>query len=173
MPFLNTNSQMTTKPYNCDIKCQGNSESCDRHGFQGGWGQNFLLTVGSFYNKREYSEADWLVPLVSNLVILPNKQFMIILSVVFSVFCACRLQQYFALSQQFSSTFQLALVVFRSLVVQQFFLVDTTKGGRDDLERHIMDLVMELVKHKIKKHQDERIHPCSTCDMSFRSLSVL
>ena len=44
---------------------------------------------------------------------------------------------------------------------------------RDDLERHIIDLVMELVKHKIEKHQDERIHPCSICDMSFKSLSVL
>ena len=44
---------------------------------------------------------------------------------------------------------------------------------RDNLERHIIDLVMELVKHKIEKHQDERIHPCSTCVMSFKSLSVL
>ena len=33
---------------------------------------------------------------------------------------------------------------------------------RDGLERHIIDLVMELVKHKIDKHQDERIHLCST-----------
>ena len=44
---------------------------------------------------------------------------------------------------------------------------------RDDLERHIIDLVIELVKHKIKKHPDERIHPCSTDDMSIKSLSVL
>jgi hypothetical protein len=28
-------------------------------------GSEFLLPVGSFSNKREYSEADWLVPLVS------------------------------------------------------------------------------------------------------------
>ena len=44
---------------------------------------------------------------------------------------------------------------------------------RDDLERHIIDLVMELVNHEIEKHQDKRIHPCSTCNMSFKSLSVL
>jgi hypothetical protein len=44
---------------------------------------------------------------------------------------------------------------------------------RDNLERHIINLVMELVKHKIEKHQDKRIHPCSTCDMSFKSLPVL
>ena len=66
---------MTTKPYNCDIKCQSNSGSYDRQGFFGTkfrGGLNFLLTVGSFFNKIEYSEADWLVPLlrvesVSNL----------------------------------------------------------------------------------------------------------
>ena len=26
--------------------------------------RNFLLTVGSFFNKKEHSEADWLVPLL-------------------------------------------------------------------------------------------------------------
>ena len=67
MPFLDTNSQMTTKPYNCDIKCQSNSESYDRHGFFGTklrGGQNFLLRVGSFFNRRDYSKADWVVPLL-------------------------------------------------------------------------------------------------------------
>ena len=29
-----------------------------------GGGQNFLLTAGSFYNEREYSGADWLVPFI-------------------------------------------------------------------------------------------------------------
>ena len=65
--------------------------------------------------------------------------------------------------------------------MEVFALADRVEGEerhveekrRDDLERHIIDLVMELVKHKIEKHQDERIHPCSTCDMSFKSLSVL
>ena len=65
--------------------------------------------------------------------------------------------------------------------LEVFALVDRVEGEerqveekrRDNLERHIIDLVMELVKHKIEKHQDERIHPCSTCDMSFKSLSVL
>ena len=35
MPFLDTNTQLTTKPYNFDIKCQSNSESYDRHGLWG------------------------------------------------------------------------------------------------------------------------------------------
>ena len=68
MPFLDTNSHLTTKPYNFDIKCHSNSESYDRHGFFGTkfrGGQNFLLTVGIFFNEREYSGADWLVPLLS------------------------------------------------------------------------------------------------------------
>ena len=57
--------------------------------------------------------------------------------------------------------------------MQVFALADRVKGEerhveekrRDNLERHIINLVMELVKHKIEKHQGERIHPCSTCDM--------
>ena len=65
--------------------------------------------------------------------------------------------------------------------MEVFALVDRVEGEerqvekkrRDDLERHIIDLVMELVKHKIEKHQDGRVHPCSTCDMSIKSLSVL
>ena len=67
MPFVDTNSHLTPKPYNFDIKCQNNSESYDGHGFFGTkfrGGQNFLLTVGFFYNEREYSGADWLVPFV-------------------------------------------------------------------------------------------------------------
>ena len=58
-----------TLPYNLDIKCQSNSENYDQHGFFGTkfrGGQNFLLTVGGFYNEREYSGADWLVLLVLN-----------------------------------------------------------------------------------------------------------
>ena len=68
MPFLDTNIHLTAKPCSFDIKCQGNSESYDQHGFFGTkfrGGQNFILTVGSFFNKREYSEADWLVPLLT------------------------------------------------------------------------------------------------------------
>ena len=67
MPFLDTNSHLTTKPYNFDIKCQGNSESYDRHGFFGikfRGGRNFLIMVGGFYNEREYSGADWPVLLL-------------------------------------------------------------------------------------------------------------
>ena len=70
MPFLDTNSHLTTKPYNLAIKCQSNSESYDQHVFFGTkirGGQNFLLTVGGFYNEREYSGADWLVPLITTL----------------------------------------------------------------------------------------------------------
>ena len=33
MPFLNTNSNLTTKLHNFDIKCQSNSESYDQHIF--------------------------------------------------------------------------------------------------------------------------------------------
>ena len=33
MPFVDTNSHLTTKPSNFDIKCQSNSESYDQHGF--------------------------------------------------------------------------------------------------------------------------------------------
>ena len=62
MPFLDTNSHMTTKPYNLDIKCQCNSESYDQHGTKLRGGQNCLLLVGGFFNEREYSGADWLVP---------------------------------------------------------------------------------------------------------------
>ena len=61
MPFVDTNSHLTTKPSNFDIKCHSNSESYDRHGFFGTkfrGGQNFLFTVGGFFNEREYSEAD-------------------------------------------------------------------------------------------------------------------
>ena len=70
MPFLDTNSHLTTKPYNFDIKCQGNSESYDQHNFFGTkfrGGQKILITVGGFYNEREYSGADWPVLLVRNL----------------------------------------------------------------------------------------------------------
>ena len=68
MMFLDPNSHLTTKPYSFDIKCQGNSESYDQHGFFGTkfrGGQNVLITVGGFYNEREYSGADWPVLLLS------------------------------------------------------------------------------------------------------------
>ena len=78
MPFLDTKRHLTTKPYNFDIKCQSNSESFDRHGFLGTkfrGGHNFVLMVGGFFNKREYSAADWLVPLIHlRLLLLPDKQ---------------------------------------------------------------------------------------------------
>ena len=54
MPFLDTNSHLTTKPYNFDIKCQSNSESYDRHGFFGtkfGGGQNFYVRLDVFSTK--------------------------------------------------------------------------------------------------------------------------
>ena len=67
MPFVDTNSHLTTKPSNFDIKCHSNFESYDQHGFFGTklrGGQKILLMVGGFFNKREYSGADWLVPFV-------------------------------------------------------------------------------------------------------------
>ena len=75
MPFLYTNSHLTTKPYNFDIKCWRNSENYDWRGFFGTKfrrGQNFLRTVGGFYNEREYSGADWMVLLLPPLVTWGN-----------------------------------------------------------------------------------------------------
>ena len=63
MPFVDTNINLTTKTYSFDIKCQSNSESYDQHNFFGTkvrGGQNFLFTLGGFFNKRDYSGADWL-----------------------------------------------------------------------------------------------------------------
>ena len=72
MPFLDTNSQLTTKPYNSDIKCQSNYESYDIFfGTKIRGVQSFLLTVGGFSKEREYSGADWLVPL---LVVMPSEK---------------------------------------------------------------------------------------------------
>ena len=51
IPFVGTNSHLT-KPYKFDIKCHV------------GGGQNFLFTFRGFKNKREYSGADWMYPLV-------------------------------------------------------------------------------------------------------------
>ena len=76
MPFLDRNSHLRTKLYNCDIKRQSNSESYDWHNFFGTkirGGQNFLLIMGGFYNEKEYSGADWLVPLSTNLVKVRDK----------------------------------------------------------------------------------------------------
>ena len=61
MPFVDTNSHLTTRPSNFDIKCHSNSESYDRQVFFGTkfrGGQIFIFTVGGFFNEREYSEAD-------------------------------------------------------------------------------------------------------------------
>ena len=55
MPFMDTNSHRTTKPYNFDIKSPSNSESYDRNGFFGTkfrGGQNCLLTVGVFSTRE-------------------------------------------------------------------------------------------------------------------------
>ena len=63
MPFLDTNSHLTAKTNNFDIKCQSNSESYDRHGFWDrvyGGVSIFYLLWEVFFNKREYSVADWL-----------------------------------------------------------------------------------------------------------------
>ena len=59
MPFLDTNSHLTTKPYNFDIKCSANSESYDQHGFLG-------PSLG-VVRILEYSGDDWLVLLTQNL----------------------------------------------------------------------------------------------------------
>ena len=49
MPFSNTNSHLTTKPCNFDIKDQGNSECYDRHLFS----TPTLGVVGILYSGLE------------------------------------------------------------------------------------------------------------------------
>ena len=66
MPFVDTNSHLTTKPHNFDIKCQRDSKSYERYGFFGTkfrGGQNVLFKVGGFSNERECSGADWVEPI--------------------------------------------------------------------------------------------------------------
>ena len=48
MQFLDTNSHLTTQPYNFDINCQCNSKSNDQHGLLGTKfrvGQSFVFMV--------------------------------------------------------------------------------------------------------------------------------
>ena len=54
MPFLDTNSYLTTKPYNFDIKCDAIRKAITNIIFlaQSLGGQNFLFTVRGFSNKR-------------------------------------------------------------------------------------------------------------------------
>ena len=69
MQFVDTNIHLLTKPFNVDLNCQSNFESYEQHIFF--WtkgGQNFLFTLGGFYNEREYSGADWLHLLLEGLV---------------------------------------------------------------------------------------------------------
>ena len=56
MPLLNTNSHLTTKPYNFDIKCPSNYQSYDRHGYFGAkfrGGPNFFGNSWVFFSTRE------------------------------------------------------------------------------------------------------------------------
>ena len=77
MLFVDTNSHLTTKTYDFDIKCQSNSESYDQHGLSMGGGQNLPFTLGGFPNKRECSMAYWLEPLlhITGVEFMANKQF--------------------------------------------------------------------------------------------------
>ena len=59
---MDTNSHLMTKPYNFDIKAM--IDTFFLYLVKGGGVKNFLLTVEIFFNKREYSKADWLVSLV-------------------------------------------------------------------------------------------------------------
>ena len=71
MPFIDTNIHLLIKPSNFDINFQSNFESYERHSFFGTklkGGQNFFFTLGGFYNKREYSGADWLHLILEGLV---------------------------------------------------------------------------------------------------------
>ena len=67
MPLFDTNSHLTTKLHNFDIKSQSNSRGYDQHGFFGtkfSGCQNFLFTTGGSPNERECSGDDWLAPLL-------------------------------------------------------------------------------------------------------------
>ena len=67
MPFVDTNSHLTTKLHNFDFKCQSNSESYYRNVFFGTkfrGGQNFLFMMRGFPKERERYGADWLGPLL-------------------------------------------------------------------------------------------------------------
>ena len=69
MPFPDHKQQ----PYNFDVKFQGNSESYDQHGFFGTkfrGNQNFLITMGGFYNERENSGADWPVLILHSFLVI-------------------------------------------------------------------------------------------------------
>ena len=62
MPFLDTNSHLTTKPQNFEIKCPSNSESYDCHGFFGTKFRGvrvFFINGGSFF-QRERVLWGWL-----------------------------------------------------------------------------------------------------------------
>ena len=54
MPFVDTNSNLKTKPYSFDIKSQSISESYDQHIFFGTkfrGGQNFFIYPGRFFQQ--------------------------------------------------------------------------------------------------------------------------
>ena len=61
MLFVDTKSDLTTKPYNFDIKFHIISVSYDRYGFfRPSLGVvTFLFIVGGFFKKIEYSGAKW------------------------------------------------------------------------------------------------------------------
>ena len=68
MPFVDTNSHLTTKLNNFDIKCHSNSERYDQHSFSGTKFRGDLIflkfMMGGFPNERECSGVDWLDPLM-------------------------------------------------------------------------------------------------------------
>ena len=67
MWFVDINSHVATKQCNLDIKCLGNSETYERHGFlRTILGVINFFMLGSFFNKTGSSITDWLASLKCN-----------------------------------------------------------------------------------------------------------
>ena len=66
MPYVDTNSHLTSKSCNLYFKCQDNTERYIQHFFWTNFGgsQNLYFSWEVFSNKREFSNSDWLDPLV-------------------------------------------------------------------------------------------------------------
>ena len=57
LPIVDSNSHLTTKPSNFDIKCWCNSKNNDQHGL---WVVRIFVYIGKFFNKRERVLWWWL-----------------------------------------------------------------------------------------------------------------
>ena len=76
MPFVDTNSHLTTKPSNFDIKCHSNCESYDRQGFFGpSLGVVRMVIYGWRFFQRKRLLWGWL-PGPSRIVLKTKKKYL-------------------------------------------------------------------------------------------------